>query len=125
MHWRGSMKARLSRFLLPSLLVLGPAGGCASGGGGGGYDTTTDGVDDGTGTDVPVDVPVEGEPDIVGDAPPDGSIALPFHMETSGGALMTSPAHRLELFIGPVGPVGSHTSETYALDLGPAGIRNH
>ena len=119
------MKARLSKFLLLPLLVLGPAWGCASGGGVGG-DTVTDGED--TGVDVTPDgedVPVETEPDIVEDTPPDASAAIAFYLETSGGALMTSPGHRLELFIGPVRPVGSSSSETYTLKLGPAGIRSH
>ncbi len=121
------MKARLSKFLLLPLLVLGPAWGCASGGGGGG-DAATDGEDEDTGADVTpdgADVPVETEPDIDEDTPPDASAAIPFYLETSGGALMTSPGHRLELFIGPVRPVGSSSSETYQLKLGPAGIRGH
>ena len=116
------MKARLSKFLLLPLLVLGPAWGCASGGGVDGRgDTATDGEDEDTGADVPV----ETEPDIVEDTPPDASAAIPFYLETSGGARMTSPGHTLELFIGPVRPVGSSSSETYHLELGPAGIRSH
>lgn len=119
------MKARLSKFLLLPLLVLGTAWGCARGHGVGG-DTATDGQD--VGTDVIADgedVPVDADHDVVEDGPPDASGATTFYLETSGGALMTSPTHRLELFIGPVRPVGSSTSETYVLELGPAGIRSH
>lgn len=125
------MKTRLSRFLFMLLLVPGLAWGCARGAGGGGGDTTTDAEDGDAGADVipdgedtPSDVPVETEPDIVGDTP-DASVAIPFFLETSGGAVMTSPGHRLELFIGPVRPVGSGSSENYHFELGPAGIRGH
>jgi hypothetical protein len=119
------MKARLSKFLLLPLLALGPAWGCASGQGAGG-DTATDGQD--VGTDVTPDgedVPADADPDVVEDGLPDAGGATTFYLETSGGALMTSPTHRLELFIGPVRPVGSSTSETYVLELGPAGARSH
>jgi hypothetical protein len=126
---------------LPCILValaISVAWGCGGGGGNRGEpDADTDVPDDPV-TDVDTDA---------GDAPSDTGTDAgdavhdvtdveeedvtvhrtmhPFMTETSGGGRMTSPGYRLELFIGPVRPVGLCASDNYSVKLGPASVRGH
>lgn len=139
------MTKRLTRFFLMILLFLGLStawgcGGCGAGDGPGLPDTSIDTGDDDMGMDVPADG--EDTPDAPTDTLTDGDViedtpedtveedttatgaVIPFTSETSGGGRRTSPGYQLELFIGPVRPVGSTSSTNYDLKLGPGGVRS-
>lgn len=114
--------------------------GCGDTGGGGTPDAGDDVLDD-PGTDADTDAGDAGDApsdpgtdagDAVHDATDveeeDGTTHRtmhPFLAETSGGGRMTSPGYRLELFIGPVRPVGLCASDNYGVKLGPASVRGH
>jgi hypothetical protein len=85
-------------------------------------DVSTDGMDD-----------VAGDPleDVAGDAgdvlDEDTGSSLggnPFQCETSGGGMLSSESYSMDLFIGPVRPVGRVSSDNYQMKLGPAGMRS-
>ncbi len=42
----------------------------------------------------------------------------------SGAVVYTTPAHRVQLFVGPESPVGDASSAVHAIRLGPGAIRN-
>ena len=48
---------------------------------------------------------------------------LPFTSQTGGGAILASEGYGLELFALPVSPVGTTSSSTYRLELGPGAVR--
>jgi hypothetical protein len=109
-------------------LLVASACDCA---GGPGYQPLDVAID--TGAEVETDVPLDGAD--VPDAAPDGPIdsvgdeappprAVPFQAVTSGGGRSVSEHYRLEVFIAPVPPVGSGSSEGYAADLGPGATRS-
>jgi len=96
-------------FLAAALLALPLVAGC------GGKTTAKDAADgvvdvaevDGV-VDPPADVPSDRE--VTGDAGEDApevdvvpSSGQPFETESAGGALLTSPNYKLELFVGPAG----------------------
>jgi hypothetical protein len=122
------MLARHLKRLPAPFLILGLVMvlGCAKGGGPRpGPDAETDGWDDVV-DDVPADSPGDGE-DVEGDADDDGGEAGPVHsfvVETSGGARLNSSSYQLEVFVGPVRPVGSATSSSYMIDVGPGAVRS-
>jgi hypothetical protein len=116
--------------------------GCDGGGGNGRQDAdvVVDGVDDGGGevpgdgiedpaaedvaVEDPVDVPTEDVTETVEEeiiiTPGEGQ---PYQCETAGGAFLESDNYRLEVFIAPVRPIGSVSSPTYQLKLGPGSTR--
>jgi len=118
--------------------------GCDGGGGNGRQDADVpvDGVDDGGGdilpeSDViedpaaedvaaedPVDVPMEDITETVEEeviiTPGEGQ---PYQCETAGGAFLESDNYQLEVFIAPVRPIGSVSSPSYQLKLGPGSTR--
>ena len=86
--------------------------------------------------DGPDDVSADGAGDAEGDPLEDvsGDVAdedagssmggNPFQCETSGGAMLSSESYSMDLFIGPVRPVGRVSSDNYQMKLGPAGMRS-
>lgn len=123
------MLARHMKRLPAPFLILGLVTvlGCAKGGGPRpGPDAESDGLDD-VFEDVPADAPGDGE-DMPGDVEDDdGGAGGPVHsfvVETSGGARLNSSSYQLEVFVGPVRPVGSATSSSYMIDVGPGAVRS-
>ncbi len=85
--------------------------------------------------DVPDDAAGDGLLDVPGEAAPDADDVLdedsgtsvggnPFQCETSGGGALSSENYTMDLFIGPVRPLGNVSSDSYQIKLGPAGSRS-
>ncbi|MFH1437005.1 MAG: hypothetical protein ABIJ56_14950 [Pseudomonadota bacterium] len=143
------MKSKIPKVLSALLMILCFAAFWQCGGGGGGdddADVTTDGEDmdgvdgvtdadapgDPTGEDPAAEVEPDADQDAEEDAPGDTveedgvepAPVQPFLSETAGGASLSSANYKLELFVAPVRPVGSTSSASYNLKLGPAGVRS-
>ncbi len=92
-------------------------------------DVEVDGPDDASGDgllDVP-DVPGEVVPDADDVLDEDAGSSIggnPFQCETSGGGMLSSENYTMDLFIGPVRPLGNVSSDGYQIKLGPAGMRS-
>lgn len=100
-------------------------------------DVTGDGdaVADPVGEDAPVDGVTDQPGDQAGDQPGDAAedapgeevappTVQPFETESAGGAVLTSANYKMELFVAPARPVGSTSSASYKMKLGPGGVRS-
>jgi len=81
------------------------------------------------------DAPADGVTDQAGDTPGDATedapgeevappTVQPFETESAGGAVLTSANYKMELFVAPARPVGSTSSASYKMKLGPGGVRS-
>jgi hypothetical protein len=84
-------------------------------------DTVVDGLADLS--DLPGEVPGDAAGDVVDEDAGPTMAGSPFRCETSGGGALSSESYSMDLFIGPVRPLGSLSSDNYTMKLGPAGMR--